>query len=51
MKFRIEISGKVITMFETLFTAIWMIIESTVGVVNFIIFSMLVSLWAVLTTK
>lgn len=38
-------------MFETLFTAIWMIIESTVGVVDFIIFGMLVSLWAVLTTK
>lgn len=38
-------------MFETLFTAIWMIIESTISIVDFVVFGMLVSLWALLTTK
>ena len=38
-------------MFETLFTAIWMIIESTIGVADSIVFGILVSLWAILTTK
>ena len=38
-------------MIETGLTAVWMIMESAIGVVEFIIFVILVSLWAVLTTK
>lgn len=38
-------------MIETGLTAVWMIMESTIGVVEFVVFGILVSIWAILTTK